>query len=173
MSEPLIKSSFINCLQFAQAYVHWVSFNIFSIWSQFGQFSHKHSINPLGKWLSKMRTNLWENFERTFDEWLRHVVDKLWKKPQGFVKEYPLDKLMGSLRSNAKFAQWSKCDQSGGHIQNKFKICPLDIWWTNYLIVLNLFSMYSLGKWGSAPSVCTMECWTYALPVCLSFDLMW
>ena len=153
MSEPLIKSSFINCLQFAQEHIHWVSFNIFSIWSQFGQFPHNLSINPLGKWLSKRRTGFWANFERTFDEWLRHVVDKLWKKPQCFLKEYPLDILMGSLRSNSQFAQQSKCDQSGGQIENKFKTCPLDIWWTNYWIVLNLFSMYPLGKWRSAPVV--------------------
>ena len=124
-----------------------------------------HCAQPLTQWvnwefvgkLTKLRFN-WEYirrnsvdiclrklktiYERTFDEWLKHVVDKLGKKPQGVLKEYPQDKLMGSLRSNSKFAQWSKCDQSGGQIENKFKTCFLNIWWTNYLIVFNLFSMY-------------------------------
>ena len=152
MSEPLIKSSFKICSEicshFAQPLTQWVN------WEFVGKLAKLRSNweyverNPVDMCLSKLKTI----YERTFNEWLRYIVDKLWKEPQGFVKEYSLDKLMGSLRSNSKFSQWSKCDQSGGHIQNKFKTCPLDIWWTNYLIILNVFSMYPLGKWGSSPS---------------------
>ena len=85
----------------------------------FSQYTHnKLSMNSLSICLSILWLYLWVNYERTFDEWLRHIVgifwSNLWKKPKGFFNEWLKGILVGFLWSNSQFTHWVHWDQSGG-----------------------------------------------------------
>ena len=83
--------------------------------------------NPVGMFLSIF----WAYYERTFDEWLRYIVDifwtNLWKKPKGFFKEWLKGMLVGFLWSNSHFAHWVYWDQSGGLFLSKLSLYPLGL----------------------------------------------
>ena len=73
--------------------------------------------------------NCWVCFERTLNEWLRHMVgtfwSNLWKKPLGFFKEEPMGSLMGSFKTYSQPTHWSHQDQIDGYIENLPTIYPL------------------------------------------------
>ena len=87
--------------------------------------------------MGKLRSNCWAIFKKDHDEWLRHFLGKLWKKPpssfRNLFKMCLMGILMGSFRTYSQFAHWSSHDQSDGLFSKKFKICPLGIWWVNCL----------------------------------------
>ena len=85
-------------------------------------------MNSLSMCLSILWLYFWANYERTFGEWLRHIVDifwtNLWKKPKGFFKEWLKGILVGFLWSNSQFAHRVHWDQSGGLFLNKLSLYP-------------------------------------------------
>ena len=87
--------------------------------------------------MGKLRSNYWAFFKNDHDEWLRHFLGKLWKKPpssfRNLFKMCLMGILMGSFRTYSQFAHWSSCDQSAGLFSKKFKICLLGMWWVNCL----------------------------------------
>ena len=86
-------------------------------------------MNSLSICLSILWLYLWVNYERTLDEWLRHIVGilwtNLWKKPKGFFKQWLKGILVGFLWSNSQFAHRVYWDQSGGLFLNKLSLYPL------------------------------------------------
>jgi len=100
--------------------------------------------------------NHWVFFERTLNEWLRHMVgtfwSNLWKKPPGFFKAEPMGSLMGSFKTYSQLTHWSHQDQIDGYIENFPTIYLLGKVWVNCLKTLNKLSMYPPGKTPSAPS---------------------
>ena len=108
--------------------------------------------------VGKLRSNCWAIFKKDHDEWLRHSLGKLWKKPpsssRNLFKMCLMGILMGSFRTYSQFAHWSSCDQSDGLFSKKFKIGPLGIWWVNCLKDQKKITICPLGFCPSAPSDC-------------------
>jgi len=114
--EPLIESSFKEylkiCPQYTQSYTQWV------LWEFVVKLNHIESL--LGVLWKEPTGHIvcifWVFFERTLNEWLRHIVgtfwSKLWKNPVGSFTKYLLGNLMGS------FWIWSQCSHRSHWDQN-------------------------------------------------------
>ena len=93
------------------------------------QPDHELSKNPISIWLSMFWVDGWVYFERTLNEWLRHIVgtfwSNLWKKLLGFFKEEPMGSLMGSFKTYSQLTHWSHQDQIDGCVENLPTIYPL------------------------------------------------
>ena len=91
----------------------------------------------------------WANYERTFDKWLRYIVDifwsNLWKKPKGFFKQWLKGILVGFLWSNSQFAHWVYWDQSGEFFLNKLMLYPLGLLRAKWEINLQKSSIYPVS----------------------------
>jgi len=152
---------FKTYLQFAWA-THWQFFHkiptnmtTICLVGSFQRTHNKLSKNPLSMWLSILWSNCWVFYERTLNEWLRHIVGKFWSKlsknPRGSFKGYLMGNLAGFFWKNSQLTYQSKWDQSGEQVLKELTTYPLGKVGANWSQTLNKLSICLPGKTPSAP----------------------
>ena len=91
----------------------------------FHKFHHKPSKNSLSICLSILWLYLWVNYERTFDEWLRHIVGIFWTNLTklrvycGYIVKNPVGMLLSIF--------WVNYERTS----DEWLRYIVDIFWTN------------------------------------------
>ena len=62
---------------------------------------------------------------------------------------------MGTFTMCPAWTHWAHCDQIDGHFVKELNMCTLADGWAHCLKNHNVITMYPLGKWPFAPSVCS------------------